>query len=285
MTPIVNFGKRHPTITYYVLVFLISWGGVIIAVVADGIPATPEQTTRLFPVALTLMLAGPFLTGLFMTGLLWGKEGYRNLLSKTGKWRLNLKWYAFALLLIPGFVGSILWILSQTWPVYIPAIAASGDKLNLLLSGIGIGLAAGFFEEVGWTGFVIPVLRKNHNIVVTGLIAGLFWGLWHFLVTYWASGDATGHLSRDLFLPPLVFYIGVLPAYRVLMVWMYDRTESLLLAMLMHASLTTCTISILLPPATGNPLIKYYLILSAVLWALVANLPNKGRSPVSKPIQ
>lgn len=32
-----------------------------------------------------------------------------------------------------------------------------------------------------------------------------------------------------------------LPAFRVLMVWVYHRTESLLVAMLMHTSLTATT--------------------------------------------
>jgi hypothetical protein len=36
--------------------------------------------------------------------------------------------------------------------------------------------------------------------------------------------------------------LGQLLAYRVLMVWVYDRTGSLLVAMLMHASLTATTL-------------------------------------------
>ena len=41
-------------------------------------------------------------------------------------------------------------------------------------------------------------------------------------------------------------------AYRVLMVWVYDRTGgSLLVAMLMHTSLTASTLFILMPPVRG----------------------------------
>jgi hypothetical protein len=44
-----------------------------------------------------------------------------------------------------------------------------------------------------------------------------------------------------------------LTAYRVLMVWVYDRTGSLLVAWLRHASLTASLAFILRPQATGCP--------------------------------
>lgn len=51
----------------------------------------------------------------------------------------------------------------------------------------------------------------------------------------------------------LAFYLRALPAYRVLMVWVYDRTGSLPVVMLMHASLSASTL-ILQPLATGIPI-------------------------------
>jgi hypothetical protein len=55
----------------------------------------------------------------------------------------------------------------------------------------------------------------------------------------------------------------------VLMVWVYNRTqESLLVAMLMHASLTACSL-ILTPPATGAALLIYCLALAAAWWVVV----------------
>jgi membrane protease YdiL (CAAX protease family) len=267
-----SFIRRYPVAFYFLLVFVISWGGVLVAVGSSGMPATPEDAARLFPVALITMLAGPFISGLLLTGIVHGKAGLMTLLSKIGKWKVGVQWYAVAIGLTPVVTGSTLWLLSQTWPGFLPNIVTSGDKVALLISGIGTGLAAGFFEELGWTGFAVRVLRQRRSIVATGLLVGLVWGLWHFLVTFWVSGDSTGSISEDLLVPPLVFYIGVLPAYRVLMVWLYDRTESLLLSMLMHASLTACTTSLVLPPVTGAPLVKYYLILTVVMWVLIANL-------------
>jgi hypothetical protein len=44
-------------------------------------------------------------------------------------------------------------------------------------------------------------------------------------------------LSRRLYMAVLLF--SWLPPYRVLMVWVYDRTESLLVAMLMHGPIVS----------------------------------------------
>jgi membrane protease YdiL (CAAX protease family) len=84
-------------------------------------------------------------------------------------------------------------------------------------------------EEVGWTGFAVPRLRLRYGMVTTGLIVGVLWGAWHLLQGLWISGTYSGALPLALFVL-LNFFSGVaqLTAYRVLMVWVYDRTESLL---------------------------------------------------------
>jgi hypothetical protein len=97
----------------------------------------------------------------------------------------------------------------------------------------------------------------------------VLWGVWHFPGNFLLSGDASGAFSLTNFLAAQVFAIGVLPAYRVLMVWVYDHTESLLVGILMHAGLTG-TWLILAPAATGMALATFYLVLTAALWAVVA---------------
>ena len=58
-------------------------------------------------------------------------------------------------------------------------------------------------------------------------------------------------------------------AFRVFMVWVYDRTGSLLVAILMHASLLACTI-ICAPAATGVAFLVYSFAVAAALWIVVA---------------
>jgi hypothetical protein len=60
-----------------------------------------------------------------------------------------------------------------------------------------------------------------------------------------------------------------MPAFRVLMVWVYDRTGSLSLSILMHASLLACVITCA-PAATGVAFLVYSFAIAAALWVIVA---------------
>jgi membrane protease YdiL (CAAX protease family) len=83
-----------------------------------------------------------------------------------------------------------------------------------------------------------------------------------------SSGPAACRPERSLsiFLPFSV--LGVLVGY--LAAWVYDRSRSVLVAMLMHASLTASVL--VLDPAgiTGTALLMYLFALAAATWMTVA---------------
>jgi membrane protease YdiL (CAAX protease family) len=262
--------KRRPVMAYFAMTFVISWGGVLILGAPYGMPTTREQFEAVYPMVFLPYLLGPVVSSLVLTGVIDGKAGFRDLLSRLLRWRVAAGWYAVALLTAPLLVMAILLALSLISPAFLPGIFTTDDRLTLVLTGLGVGLfGGGLLEEPGWTGFAVPRLRRRYGVFATGLIVGAVWGVWHFLPTYWGSGDSSGALSLSLLLPPLFFYAAVLPAYRVLMVWVYEQTESLLVVILMHASLTASTLFVLAPAVEGAFLFLYYLVLAAVLWGIV----------------
>src|ERR671913_1042677 len=277
MKTIRAYIKRHKVLAYYALVFTISWGGILFAVGVGpgGLPATKEQAEILFPFVLLALFSGPSMAGILLTGLFYGRAGFRNLLSRMTRWRVGARWYAVALLTAPLLVTATLLALSLTSPEFLPNIFTSDEKVTLLLFGIGWGLVGGgLLEELGWTGFAVPtLLRGRHSVLATGLFVGVLWGLWHFLISFWASGTSSGALSLAGFLPAVLFYVGSLPAYRVLMVWVYDRTgESMFVAMLMHASFSA---SMLIQQPLGLALVPglaWNLVLAAALWVVVGGV-------------
>ena len=271
MTTIKAFIKRHPLPIYFALTFAISWGVILIVVGPGGLPGTPEQFETLIPFVGLAMLAGPPVAGILLISLVHGRAGLRDLLARMVRWRVGGRWYAVALLSAPLLMLTVTpFGLSLLFPEVLPRIFTSDEKVSLVLFGIAMGLAAGVFEELGWTGFAVPTLLKlRYGVLATGLIVGLLWGAWHFLVNVWSSGTSSGAISLTLFMHSFLFSVGVLPAYRVLMVWVYERTESLLVAMLMHASLTAGNI-MLVPLATGMALVSWSLVLTAALWVVVA---------------
>lgn len=260
---------RAGTLAHFALTFAISWAGVLLAVGGPaGIPGRPEEFERLLPFVVAGMLAGPSVAGVLLTVLLQGMAGLREWGTRLLIWRIGIRWWGVALLVAPLTLIATLYALSAGSPAFLPGIVTSDDRTTLLFMGLGYGLCAGFFEEVGWTGFAIPRLRQRHGILATGLIVGIPWGGWHLLSTYWGSAGSVGAVPVALYLTVALF--SFLPPFRVLMVWVNDRTGSLSVAMLMHASLTASTI-ILSPAAiSGVPFLVYHLAWSAALWVIVA---------------
>jgi uncharacterized protein len=291
VSTIKAFIKSHPLLSYFALTFAITWSLFVFAVGGPGgIPATKEEFTTLPLLAILAVLVGPSVSGILLTGLVYGREGFRDLLTRMRRWRVGARWYAIALLTAPLVFTVVLIPLSLISPVFLPAIFASEAKVSLVLMSIMVGLIVGIFEELGWTGFAVPTLLKlRYGVLSTGLIVGVLWGAWHLLGNdIWASVATSGGLPPALFAVGvgLVLLVGQLPAYRVLMVWVYDRTGSLLLAVLMHASYAASTF-ILGPVAgpgamSGVYLLAYVIASAAVTWVIVAMLAVATRGHRSR---
>jgi len=281
MAIIKAFIKKHALPAYFALTFAISWGAVLVVIGGPGgLRGTTAQSDPLFPFVYLAMLAGPSAAGILLTSLVDGRAGLRELMGRLLERHVDARWWAVALLTAPLLITATLLTLSLASPTFLPGILTSPGKASLLLFGIAVGLGAGCFEELGWTGFAVPGLMRRYGVLTTGLIAGGLWGAWHFLVVVWGIGSSAGTLPLALFVPLDLF--AFLPAYRVLMVWLYDRTESLLVAMLMHASLTASML-ILGPLAiSGGTLLTYELVFAAALWVVVAAVVVADRRHLSR---
>ena len=270
MLKIKAFVKRHPVLVYYALVFAISWGCILIVLGPGGFLGTSVTTqTQLF-VGGPISLLDPSISGVLLTGLIYGKPGLRLLLSRLLKWRVMAGWYALVFLIAPVLTTISLLALSIT-----PAIVTAEDKVGMLFSGIALGFfSSPFFEELGWTGFATPELRKRFSVLETGLIMGLLWGVWRFPIFSASARDSTS-LPPALFMAVLLFS-WLLP-YRVLMVWVYDHTKSLLLSILMHVPLIVGQFVLWPSDSTSAQIVSGTLVFTATLWALVVLVFAVGR--------
>jgi uncharacterized protein len=279
--------KKQPVLTYCILAFVISWGCLLLAIGGPrGIPVITEQFEVLLPLVVLALLAGPTGASILLTGFVSGRAGYRELLSRLLRWRVRIRWYVAALLIAPLLMTVIPLALSLLFPAFLPGILTKDDKASVLVVGVAAGLMAGIFEELGWTGFAIPRLRLRFGVLTTGLIVGFLWAAWHFLVNFWSSGSPSGTLSLSLLLTSLIFSLGILPAYRILMVWAYDRSGSLLVAMLMHLSLTASNVIFGPPSMAGATGPAWSTALAAGFWIVVAAVARANGGQLSRqPVQ
>ena len=277
MRYIMKFIKKCPVMTYYALVFAISWGSALVFLGPGAFLATKEISfADLSPIAVLAFLAGPCVAGVLAAGLVHGKTGLRDLGSRLLRWRVGFRWYAVALLTAPLLTTATLLAFSLTSPAFLPALVTSADKVGLLLTGIVTALIVPVFEELGWTGFAVPELRKRYGVLTTGLVVGLIWGVWHFPL-FAGSAHSSTAVPPALFLAVLLF--SWLLAYRVLMVWVYDRTQSLLIMMVMHAVIDFGSLVLIPLALSAERVAAFDLAFAALLWVIVAVVAfaNGGR--------
>jgi membrane protease YdiL (CAAX protease family) len=262
---IIGYIKRNPVFTCFGLAFIISWGLIVILAGPRNMPIDAEQSQKLLPLLYIMMLVGPSVAGLLLTGLVNGKAGFQKLRAQLLMWRVGIRWYVYALLTGPIIASVILLILSRFSPEFDLGIFSTGEKTGIILTGIFTGLMVGLFEEIGWSGFIIPNLRKRYSILITGLMVGLLWGAWHFIL-FWETDSFSGALPLLIILGRLFAW---LPPFRVFMVWILDQTGSLLVVILTHASLVFTTTVLVPMTLSGRSLLTWLFLWGAVLWIIV----------------
>lgn len=249
--------RRHPLLGYYAAVYGISWGGMLMVMGANGfdlVQMRPMDTGIIF----VAMLLGPSVSGLAMTALLEGRAGLRHLQVSLMRWRVGVRWYAMALLTMPLLLVTVLCSMSA----FVDPSFAPRFQWQLF----AVGLVAGSFEEIGWTGFATTRLLARRSLFMTGLSLGLIWALWHMLVDFRQNFNTFG---TTWLLEFAAFYVAALTAYRLLMTWVYANTQSLLLAVLMHASYTGW-LFVLYPSTTFEQGLVWQTTFAIALWVVAA---------------
>jgi uncharacterized protein len=179
-------------------------------------------------------------------------------------WKVHIKWYAAALLIVPVALVTTLYALSFFSPKFSPSYS-----LGL---GIVVGLIGGFFEEVGWTGFALPRLQSNYSPFFAGISLGFIHTIWHFMADYLGR---IGFYKEIYFLHFLLWIIALI-VFRILAVWIYNHTQSILLATLTHASFTGSQL-IFSPIVSGAETIVWYSVFTVVLCIIAAIIVLKDK--------
>ena len=202
-----KWAAAHPVAAYAMLAYALSWTLWAPMVAGAG---GPVVIVLFFVGAL-----GPAGAALIVTRAIGAPV--RSWARQIVKWRVPLRYYAYALGL-PALLFAIVNI----------ELALAGQDVDLSLLGerlpayLGTFLLVvtigGGFEEPGWRGFALPRLQAQHTPLKATLILGLVWGGWH-LPLY-----GLGAVGPLLF---VFFYT-----------WLYNRTGSVLLCILLHASFT-----------------------------------------------
>jgi membrane protease YdiL (CAAX protease family) len=126
------------------------------------------------------------------------------------------------------------------------------------------------WEEVGWRGFALPRLQKNYNALLSSLVVGVLWGLWHLPLFFWKGNPMSSY-------PFQIWFTGTV-ALSMIYTWLYNSTEgSLFVVTLFHVF--TNTFGVLLPGVSVVVLSLLYVLFALLLVAVFGkeNLARYGR--------
>ena len=194
----------HPVLGFVLLAYALSWPLWVLA-----------QATGSF-VFLVLGGFGPAAAAaltLHLTG-----QPLRPWLLRLAAWRVPARFYVYALL-VPAVLYVAVNLVVQVLGADVRWSLLPGRLPDYLVSLVLTATLFGGLEEPGWRGYALPRLQAQHSPFMATTLLGLAWGVWH-VPLYGPAG----------FVVPLVlafFYT-----------WLYNRTGSVLLCVLLHGSFT-----------------------------------------------
>jgi uncharacterized protein len=264
---------RHPVVTF----MLISLGAYFLTA---AIP--PIVNSEVLPFGLPLQgvvggVLGVGLAAFLVTAALSGRAGVADLVRRSVRWRVSVRWYLIALLTVP--VGATLISLaiygpgalaapSGGWPRALGVVAAV-FVLQLVLFQLA--------EEIGFTGFLQHHWQDRYHPLKLTFYVALLWAVWH-VPDHFAE---EGWRMEALISAPVVFAIGFVSLFfaRALFVWFYNRTGySVLLVAIFHASFDAAISQLSYDVVPGSNRARF-LIFTAVIvvFATTVIIATKGR--------
>jgi len=220
-----TFVKKYPALSMFVLAMI--FGAVVsLAIATDLLPPEASQLG-----ALSSSLAAIVLV------LVEGRKGgLRELLSRFLIWRVGLQWWAIALFftVIPSVAALYLFNLLGGPPVDWSGLPPLYTVVPLFIM---LTIAAGIGEEFGWRGFLLPRLQTRHNALVSSLIIGVMWAIWH-IPQFFIEGTFQHDLgSQAGLLPAILTYSVFVIVSSIQFTWLFNNTRgSVLMAAVMHGA-------------------------------------------------
>ena len=223
-----TFVKKYPAISLLLLSMIFGFA-----------PALIVATGLLSPDWIQLGALSSSLAAVVLVVIEGRKGGLRELLSRALIWRVGIQWWAIALffMIVPSVASLYLYHLLGG-----PAVDWSGLKplYAVVPDFIFLTIAAGFGEEFGWRGFLLPRLQTRHNALVSGLMVGVAWATWHIPMFFIEGTSQYEQQMQGGLLPAILGYSAFVIANSVLFTWLFNNTGgSVLLAAVFHGASNT----------------------------------------------
>jgi membrane protease YdiL (CAAX protease family) len=186
------------------------------------------------PILIALGGIGPMVAGIALTYLTQDREGRRDYWRRVADFkRISPGWYAVTLLTVPVLMAFavLLDVLSGGRGAHLEARFQS-NPVSILPFAVFTLFFGPLPEELGWRGYALDRLQDRYGALVSSLVLGTGWALWHLPLFF-----IGGTYQNSLGLGSLEFWLymaGMIPE-SILMTWIYNHNQrSTLSAVLFH---------------------------------------------------
>jgi hypothetical protein len=227
---------------YFPVTFVVSWSlWVAATVISEG--STSPTVGIVGTVLFYLGVFAPALVAMALTRWNEGPAGVTSLIRPIFVWPGAVGWYLFA----AGYMAAVKLaaatlhrLTAGDWPAF-------GHRAwYIMLVAVIFSTPVQAGEEIGWRGYALPRLAGRVGLGWASVILGAVWAAWHLPLFFLPSAETFGQSF-------VVYLLGV-TALSVPMAWLYWRTGSLLLTMLMHAAINNTKDIVPTPAAApGSP--------------------------------
>jgi len=220
--------RKNSLSLYFAIAFALPIGATIIVALVAGLPTgiVVKEISSSALVVIMAMVHAPTIAALIVVFRSQGLPGVKMLFQQLKYWNFAPQWYLRAILIFPATMLGVLCVLSLFSASFAPVLSLSFITFGALISTL--------WEEIGWTGFATPVMLNRFSPLNVGLLLGSLHAMWHFAASIYGAGAFHGNLFIVNFLVTSVGIIGL----RIVIIWIYTRTSSLVLGWLTHASFT-----------------------------------------------
>ncbi|MHA1512749.1 MAG: CPBP family glutamic-type intramembrane protease, partial [Candidatus Hodarchaeales archaeon] len=191
------------------------------------------------PIGFPMMVMGAFgptFAAIILSYQKDGIESVKQLLKRGLEFRIGKKWYIPVLLLNPViiFVGFGITMVISGQPEVLFDFTLLGTAIITFIVMLPTLLPGGpINEEFGWRGYALDRLQTKWNALVSSLILGVIWALWH-LPLFFVEGMSQNILLVYVPIAALLFFVQV-PTFTILYTWLHNNTGgSILVAILFH---------------------------------------------------
>jgi len=169
---------------------------------------------------------GPLIGAFVLTYWTTRKTGIIKLLKRAVDYRFNKVWLIPTILYWPVIMGVGLLAASLAGEE-LPALDWVANPLILGVYFVQVLLFQGpLQEEFGWRGYALDRLQSRFSALISSIILGLMWGVWHLPYLFWIGDEVIYELLWAFMLSNIIISIG--------MTWLYNNTGGSLLVALLH---------------------------------------------------